>query len=171
MSVRPVKSQSGKYCSIDRRRNPDHAKADDIYDLGTIKRRHPKSVDNRIGIADLHPLIITNSCYSDQTKSETMSTRAGPSEGIEHLLHAETEFYAPASLIAQLRLKDYAAEYRRSVEDAEGFWAGVAEELEWFQPWKKVFDWKYPTFEWFSGRKVQHHLQLPRSSSQSRAQE
>src|SRR5690242_12917812 len=82
-----------------------------------------------------------------------MSTRALPSEGIEQLLHAETEFHAPASLVTQLRLKDYAAEYSRSVDNAEDFWAGVARELEWFQPWKKVFDWKYPTFEWFQGAK------------------
>ena len=82
-----------------------------------------------------------------------MSTHSVQSEGIEQLLYAQTEFNPPASLVAQARLKDYAAEYRRSVEDAEGFWAGVAQELEWFQPWKKVFDWKYPTFEWFQGAK------------------
>ncbi len=73
--------------------------------------------------------------------------------GIEQLLRADQEFYPPASLVAQARLKDYDAEYKRSVEDAEGFWAGVARELEWFQPWNKVFDWKYPTFEWFQGAK------------------
>jgi acetyl-CoA synthetase len=82
-----------------------------------------------------------------------MSTHATQSEGIEQLLRAETELSAPALLVAQARLKDYAAEYRRSVEDTEGFWAEVARELEWFQPWQKVFDWKYPSFEWFQGAK------------------
>src|SRR5262245_4157438 len=75
------------------------------------------------------------------------------SEAIEQFLHADTGFHAPASLVEQARLKDYEAEYRRSIEDAEGFWATVAQELEWFQPWQKVFDWKYPTFEWFQGAK------------------
>jgi Acetyl-coenzyme A synthetase N-terminus len=32
--------------------------------------------------------------------------------------------------------------YRRSIENAEDFWAGVAVQLEWFQPWEKIFDWK-----------------------------
>jgi acetyl-CoA synthetase len=39
------------------------------------------------------------------------------------------------------------------VDDPETFWASAAKELEWFQPWTKVFDWKYPTFEWFIGGK------------------
>jgi len=55
--------------------------------------------------------------------------------------------------VEQARLGDYAVEYRRSVDDAEGFWAGIAHELEWFAPWKKVFAWTYPTFEWFVGGK------------------
>jgi acetyl-CoA synthetase len=82
-----------------------------------------------------------------------MSTHTVTSEGIEQLLHAETEFHAPDSLLAQVRLKDYPAEYARSVEDPEGFWAEVAQELEWFQRWDKVFDWNYPAFEWFQGAK------------------
>ena len=65
-----------------------------------------------------------------------MSVHEMRSEGIEQLLRAETEFHAPASLVAQARLKDYAEEYRRSVEDGEAFWAGVARELEWFEPWQ-----------------------------------
>jgi acetyl-CoA synthetase len=83
-----------------------------------------------------------------------MSSHAIASEsGIEQLLHAETEIHAPASLVQQLRLRDFDAEYKRSVEDPDAFWGGVARELEWFQPWNKVFEWKYPTFEWFLGGK------------------
>jgi acetyl-CoA synthetase len=74
-----------------------------------------------------------------------------PETGIEQLLRAETEFHPPKFLIEQARLRDYAGEYKRSVDDAEGFWAGIARELEWFAPWKKVFAWTYPTFEWFAG--------------------
>ncbi len=73
--------------------------------------------------------------------------------GIEQLLRAETELHPPKFLVEQARLRDYAAEYKRSVESPEAFWDAVAKELEWFQPWKKVFDWKYPTFEWFQGGK------------------
>jgi acetyl-CoA synthetase len=76
-----------------------------------------------------------------------------PETGIEQLLRAETEFHPPKFLAEQARLRDYAAEYGRSVGDAEGFWVDIARELEWFEPWKKVFEWKYPTFEWFLGGK------------------
>lgn len=73
--------------------------------------------------------------------------------GIEQLLRAETEFHPPKFLADQARLSDYAAEYQRSVEDPEKFWAGVANELEWFAPWHNIFEWTYPTFEWFQGGK------------------
>jgi acetyl-CoA synthetase len=74
-------------------------------------------------------------------------------QGIEQLLHSESQIHPPESLAAKARLRDYPAEYKRSVEGPEGFWADVARELEWFQPWTKVFEWKYPTFEWFVGAK------------------
>ncbi|HLJ88324.1 MAG TPA: acetate--CoA ligase [Candidatus Angelobacter sp.] len=81
------------------------------------------------------------------------SNRAASEGGIEHLLHAESEIPAPASLAAHARLRDYPGEYRHSVEEPEKFWAEIAKELEWFAPWTKVFAWKYPTFEWFLGAK------------------
>jgi len=40
---------------------------------------------------------------------------------------------------------------KRALEDPEGFWGEVAEELHWFKPWKKVFEWNYPFFQWFKG--------------------
>src|SRR5882762_6565693 len=71
--------------------------------------------------------------------------------GIEQLLRSEVEFHPPKFLVDQARLRDYAAEYKRSVADPEAFWDEIARELEWFAPWRKVFEWKYPTFEWFLG--------------------
>ena len=82
-----------------------------------------------------------------------MATQTIHSEGIEQLLQSQNEIHPPASLVAKARLRDYPAEYKRSVEDPDGFWGEAAQELEWFQPWKKVFEWKYPTFEWFAGAK------------------
>src|SRR5258707_1055610 len=82
-----------------------------------------------------------------------MSTSAQPDSGIEQLLHSENELLPPKSLVENARLKDYAAEYKRSIEDPEAFWADAAKELEWFRPWTRVFEWKYPTFEWFQGGK------------------
>jgi acetyl-CoA synthetase len=82
-----------------------------------------------------------------------MSPTVQTESGIEQLLRAETEFQPPKFLVDQARLRDYAGEYKRSVEHPEVFWGEIAKELEWFAPWKKVFDWKYPTFEWFQGSK------------------
>src|SRR5260221_1945192 len=73
--------------------------------------------------------------------------------GIEQLLHADEEFAPPASLVANARLKDYPAEFHRSNDDPDGFWAGIARELQWFQPWTRIFEWTYPTFKWCLGAK------------------
>jgi len=40
---------------------------------------------------------------------------------------------------------------KRALDDPEGFWGEVAQELHWFKPWNKVFEWKYPFFKWFKG--------------------
>jgi acetyl-CoA synthetase len=40
---------------------------------------------------------------------------------------------------------------KRALEDPEGFWGKIAEELHWFKRWDKVFEWNYPNFTWFKG--------------------
>ena len=81
-----------------------------------------------------------------------MSTRpAAPDGEISQLLHAQHEVAPPASLAGGARMADFAAEYRRSIDDPEKFWEEVARELEWFRPWDKVFEWTYPTFRWYLG--------------------
>ena len=72
-------------------------------------------------------------------------------EAISHLLHGEKELLAPERVKRETRLKDFDAECRRAAEDPDAFWAEIARELHWHEPWNKVFDWKYPTFEWFIG--------------------
>ena len=51
-------------------------------------------------------------------------------------------------------LEQYEAMYKRSIEDPEGFWAGVAKELHWFKPWDKVLEWNLPSAKWFVGGKL-----------------
>ena len=45
----------------------------------------------------------------------------------------------------------FAALLRRSWEDPEGFWDGVARELEWIRPHDTVFEGGFPHFRFFSG--------------------
>ena len=70
---------------------------------------------------------------------------------IDHLLQETGSIDPPAHVASQATLQDYEETYRRAAQDPEAFWAGVASELEWFKPWDKVFQWDYPTFQWFLG--------------------
>lgn len=68
---------------------------------------------------------------------------------LEQILHATETFTAPASLIAQANLQDFAAEYARSIADPADFWGGWAARFQWFKPWTRVLDWQYPNHRWF----------------------
>jgi acetyl-CoA synthetase len=51
---------------------------------------------------------------------------------------------------------EYQKEYRRSVEDPEGFWAEQAGSFSWRKKWDKVLEWdfKKPDVKWFLGGKM-----------------
>jgi acetyl-CoA synthetase len=60
---------------------------------------------------------------------------------------------------------------RKADKDPEAFWAGLAKELAWFKPWKKVLEWKLPFAKWFVGGKINiayncidRHLEGPRKN-------
>ncbi|MDB5201985.1 MAG: acetate/CoA ligase [Ferruginibacter sp.] len=50
----------------------------------------------------------------------------------------------------------YQSDYKRSVADPEGFWAGIAENFSWRRKWDKVLEWNFkdPRVEWFMGGKL-----------------
>ncbi|MBX7244649.1 MAG: acetate--CoA ligase, partial [Candidatus Sumerlaeaceae bacterium] len=71
----------------------------------------------------------------------------------EHRKFAPPEGFAGKAAVSSM--EQYEEMYKRSVEDPEGFWAEMAEsELEWFQKWDKVLDWKPPVSKWFVGGKI-----------------
>ena len=53
-------------------------------------------------------------------------------------------------------LEQYHADYKKSVEDPEGFWADVAAHFYWRKKWDKVLEWNFtePKIEWFKGAKL-----------------
>lgn len=53
-------------------------------------------------------------------------------------------------------LEQYKAAYQKSVEDPEGFWAGIAGNFQWRRPWNKVLDWNFtePRIRWFEGAQL-----------------
>jgi len=70
---------------------------------------------------------------------------------LESLSHDRDVIAPPAALRQAAYLQDLDATRQQSLDDNEGFWADVAQELEWFRPWDKVFEWDYPRFQWFVG--------------------
>ena len=46
----------------------------------------------------------------------------------------------------------FAAIYRSSLDDPEGFWGAAADEIEWTRPWETVLDRSAaPAARWFIG--------------------
>ena len=51
-----------------------------------------------------------------------------------------------------LPIGDYHKVHRTSVANYQQFWAGVAQELEWYKPWDRILDDSNPPFyKWFPG--------------------
>ncbi|RYY59490.1 MAG: acetyl-coenzyme A synthetase, partial [Chitinophagaceae bacterium] len=53
-------------------------------------------------------------------------------------------------------LEQYHTDYRRSVEDPEGFWGSIAEHFTWRRKWDRVLEWNFrePRVEWFAGGRL-----------------
>jgi len=73
---------------------------------------------------------------------------------------AENRVFAPTEEIKEKAyiksLEEYKQIYQRSIDDPEGFWAEMAEQLDWFKKWNKVLveDFKEAKHEWFVGGKL-----------------
>ena len=78
---------------------------------------------------------------------------AAQQEQLDNLLEVTESIQPPQAAIANANLSDYETQYRRSVEDPERYWADVAAEFDWYKTWDKVFQWDYPSFQWFIGGK------------------
>jgi acetyl-CoA synthetase len=72
-------------------------------------------------------------------------------ENIDTLLKESRVYQPTAQTKAAAYIQDYESAYKKSIADPEGFWSGVAKELEWFSPWTKVLEWNYPWAKWFVG--------------------
>ena len=77
-----------------------------------------------------------------------------PQADIESVLKEERIFAPAADFAAQAHVgsaADYERWTRLAEENPEKFWADVANELEWFSPWRTVLEWKAPFAKWFVG--------------------
>jgi acetyl-CoA synthetase len=82
-----------------------------------------------------------------------MAKRKDESVEIEALLEEGRQFAPPDDFRAKATIADEDV-YRQAAADREGFWARMAGELEWMQPWSKVLDWKPPHARWFVDGKL-----------------
>lgn len=55
-----------------------------------------------------------------------------------------------------LSSEQYRADYKKSIEDPEGFWGNVADSFLWKKKWDKVLEWNFkePKIEWFINAKL-----------------
>ncbi len=72
---------------------------------------------------------------------------------IEALLEEE-RLFPPDPEFARLANVNDPNIYEIAEKDPEAFWAGFANELEWFRPWEKVLEWDPPHAKWFVGGKI-----------------
>jgi len=80
-------------------------------------------------------------------------------QNISNLMVEQRRFEVPESFRAKAyisSMKQYEDMYRRSIDDPEGFWGEMAESLDWFKKWDKVysFDKDKIIIKWFEGGKL-----------------
>ncbi len=53
-------------------------------------------------------------------------------------------------------LEQYHTDYKKSIDDPEGFWSSVAENFKWQKKYDKVLEWNFtePKVEWFKNAKL-----------------
>jgi acetyl-CoA synthetase len=86
----------------------------------------------------------------------------------DSVLDENRKFSPPATFTENAHIKslhDYERLYRRSLEDPEGFWGEVAEQLQWFKKWGRVLDESdAPVYKWFTGGNLPHVRTTPPGS-------
>ena len=78
---------------------------------------------------------------------------------ITSMMGEKRVFYPPEEFSKAAYIKsmdEYKKIYRRSLDDPEGFWGEMAEQLDWYKKWDKVVveDFKEAKHEWFVGGKL-----------------
>ncbi len=97
-------------------------------------------------------------------------------KGFSSVMDEKRKFDPPKSLSKNAWVKSM-AQYRKiwkeSIDDPEGYWAGVANDIDWFKKWTKVreYDFVNANIKWFLGAKLNltyncldRHLDGPRKN-------
>ena len=92
------------------------------------------------------------STKTPKTPPAEAAAPAGPA-AIDALLHEKRVYPPPKEFRDKANVRDEAI-YKQASEDFEGFWAKIAQELDWFVAWDRVLEWKVPDAKWFVGGKL-----------------
>lgn len=76
-----------------------------------------------------------NSC---QKVAQTQSLRCGTALPMTRHFHSSQQH--------QRELREYDEVFKKSVEEPEEFWGGLADEIDWYKPFAKVMDNTNPPF-------------------------
>jgi len=81
------------------------------------------------------------------------------SKGFSSIMEETRKFSPPEELSKQAYIKsmaEYQKLYKRSIEDPEGFWGELGEQLDWYKKWDKVSESNLAEadIKWFKGGKL-----------------
>ncbi len=85
------------------------------------------------------------------------TTQQAPGPNIDSILTEKRSFPPPPEFSKNAHIhskEEYDKLCARAAADPEGFWADIARELHWFEPWSKVLEWDCPWAKWFVGGKI-----------------
>jgi acetyl-CoA synthetase len=86
-----------------------------------------------------------------------MSTSQASGPNIDSILTEKRSFPPPAEFSKNAIIhskEEYDKICARAAADPEAFWADIARELHWFEPWTNVLEWDAPWAKWFLGGKI-----------------
>ena len=76
-------------------------------------------------------------------------------EDFDVRLVEEVKYYTPDPRYKRdAWMGDYQKAYGDFLADPEGFWAGMAAELDWIREWDRIREWEYPYAKWFTNAKL-----------------
>src|SRR5258706_11804743 len=95
-----------------------------------------------------------SSLQKPSSKQPAPPAAASPTEALDQLAKASRSFKPPKEFSKKAHvgsMAEYRKMHKQSIEKPDKYWSGIASQLHWFKPWKKVLDWKLPDAKWFVG--------------------
>src|SRR5437867_2604080 len=91
---------------------------------------------------------------STKNPSTKIPSAQNPAASAIDALLEEKRTYPPSQDFRDQAVVRDESIYAEAAADFEGFWAKIAQELDWFVAWDRVLEWKVPDAKWFTGGKL-----------------